>query len=68
MPTLYLIDGHAYLHRAYHALPPLTTSHGQPVNAVYGFVRMLWKILKQEKPNYLVVCFDTPVPTFRQQA
>ena len=68
MPTLYLIDGHAYLHRAYHALPPLANSHGQPVNAIYGFVRMLLKIIKQEKPDYLAVCFDTAAPTFRHQA
>jgi DNA polymerase I len=68
MPVLYLIDGHAYLHRAYHALPPLTNSHGQPVNAVYGFVRMLMKIIRQEKPDYIAVCFDTPAPTFRHEA
>src|SRR4029077_13730630 len=68
MPVLYLIDGHAYLHRAYHALPPLTTSHGQPVNAIYGFVRMLLKIIKQEKPDHMIVCFDTPAPTFRHEA
>jgi len=68
MPGLYLIDGHAYIHRAYHALPPLSTSKGQPVNAVYGFVRMLLKIIKQEKPDHLIVCFDTAAPTFRHEA
>jgi DNA polymerase-1 len=68
MPSLYLIDGHAYLHRAYHALPPLTNSKGQPVNAIYGFIRMMLKILKQEKPDYIGVCFDTAAPTFRHQA
>src|ERR1700704_2210404 len=68
MPVLYLIDGHAYLHRAYHALPPLVTSKGQPVNAIYGFVRMLWKIIRQEKPDHMIVCFDTAAPTFRHQA
>src|SRR5580698_400797 len=68
MPGLYLIDGHAYIYRAYHALPPLTNSQGQPVNAVYGFVRMLLKIIKQEKPDHLIVCFDTPAPTFRHTA
>jgi len=68
MPRLYLIDGHAYIHRAYHALPPLTTSKGEPVNAVYGFLRMLLKLIRQEKPDYLVVCFDTPAMTFRHKA
>src|SRR5437763_1924300 len=68
MPALYLIDGHAYLHRAYHALPPLNTSQGQPVNAIYGFVRILWKIIKQEKPDHMIVCFDTAAPTFRHKA
>src|SRR5207253_5384472 len=68
MPTLYLIDGHAYLHRAFHALPPLTTSSGQPVNAIYGFLRMLLKIINQGKPDYLAVCFDTPAQTFRHVA
>ncbi len=68
MPSFYLIDAHAYLHRAFHALPPLTTSRGEPVGAVYGFMRMLIKILKQHKPDYVAVCFDTAAPTFRHQA
>ena len=65
MPSLYLIDAHAYLHRAYHALPPMTTSRGQPVGAIYGFMRMILKIQKQYKPDYVAVCFDTAAPTFR---
>lgn len=65
MPKLYLIDAHAYLHRAYHAVPPLTTSKGEPVNAVYGFLRMISKITRQYKPDYVAVCFDTAAPTFR---
>lgn len=65
MPSLYLIDAHAYLHRAYHALPPLNNSRGEPVNAVYGFLRMISKILRQYKPDYVAVCFDTAAPTFR---
>jgi DNA polymerase-1 len=68
MPTLYLIDAHAYLHRAYHALPPLTTSKGQPVGAIYGFMRMVLKIERQYKPDYIAVCFDTAAPTFRHKA
>jgi DNA polymerase I len=68
MPTLYLIDAHAYLHRAYHALPPLSNSEGQPVNAIYGFMRMLVKIIRQYKPDYMAVCFDHAAPTFRHEA
>jgi len=64
---LILIDGNAILHRAYHALPPLTTRSGELVNAVYGFASMLLKILEELKPNYLAVAFDTGKPTFRQQ-
>ncbi|MDH5662312.1 MAG: DNA polymerase I [Elusimicrobiota bacterium] len=63
----YLIDGNAYIHRAFHALPPLTNSSGRMVNAVYGFTRMLLKILRQEKPDYVAVCFDFPAPTFRHK-
>jgi len=62
---LVLIDGHAILHRAYHALPPLTTSTGELVNAVYGFTTMLLKVIDELKPSYLIVAFDTPKPTFR---
>lgn len=65
MTKLYLIDGNAYIHRAYHALPPLTTARGEMVNAVYGFIRMLLKILRTEKPDCIVVCFDYPAKTFR---
>lgn len=66
MSKLLLIDGNAILHRAYHALPPLTNSKGEVVNAVYGFFSMLFTVLQQEKPSHLVVCFDRPKPTFRQ--
>jgi DNA polymerase-1 len=64
---LYLIDGNGYIHRAFHALPPLTNSSGQMVNAVYGFTRMVFKILREEKPDYLAICFDFPAPTFRHK-
>jgi DNA polymerase-1 len=66
-PRLYLIDAHAYLHRAYHALPPLTNSKGEPVGALYGFARTLIQILKRDKPEGLAICFDTPGPTFRDK-
>lgn len=68
LKSLYLIDGNAYIHRAFHALPPLTNSRGEPVGAVFGFARMILKILRQEKPDYVAVCFDTPEPTFRHKA
>ncbi|MBN1621675.1 MAG: DNA polymerase I [Endomicrobiales bacterium] len=67
MKKLYLIDGNSYIHRAYHALPPLTTSKGEMVNAVYGFIRMMLKILNSEKPDYVAVCFDYPAKTFRHK-
>jgi DNA polymerase-1 len=66
MPCLVLIDGNSLLHRAYHALPKtLTTSEGEVVNAVYGFTRMLLKVVKDLKPAYLAVAFDMKGPTFR---
>jgi len=65
MKQFLIIDGNAYIHRAYHALPPLFTSKGEMVQAVYGFLRMLVKIIKTFKPEYLAVCFDHPSKTFR---
>lgn len=66
MKKLLIIDGNAMVHRAYHALPPLTDKQGQVVNAVYGFFSMLIKVLDEVKPEYLIVCFDRPKPTFRK--
>jgi DNA polymerase-1 len=68
MKKIFLVDGNAYVHRAYHALPPLTTSKGEMVNAVYGFVRMILKIVRSENPEYIAVCFDYPAATFRHKA
>lgn len=67
MNRLVIIDGHAILHRAYHALPPLTTSKGIPINAVYGFTSMLLRVVAELKPSHLIVAFDTPEPTFRNK-
>ncbi len=64
---LYIIDGNAYIHRAFHALPMLTNSQGLVINAVYGFTRTLLKIIKRDQPDYLAVCFDSPHPTFRHK-
>jgi len=62
-----IIDGNALLHRAFHALPPLTTKEGTLVNAVYGFALTFLKVLKDLKPTYLAVAFDTKAPTFRDE-
>ncbi|MFH1283704.1 MAG: DNA polymerase I [bacterium] len=64
---IYLIDAHAYIHRAFHALPPFTTSKGLMVNALYGFLRFLIKLIKEKKPDYIGICFDYPAPTFRHK-
>lgn len=61
---LVLLDSNALLHRAYHALPPLT-SRGQLTNALYGFSAVLIRILNEFRPQYLAACFDLPQPTFR---
>lgn len=67
MTKLLLIDGNAVLHRAYHALPgSLTTKDGAPINAVYGFVSMLIRIIEDIKPTHIAVAFDTPKETFRK--
>ncbi len=66
MSCLVLIDGNAILHRAFHALPPLTNRAGELVNAVYGFSTMLLKVINDLKPDFLAVAFDTPEPTFRK--
>ncbi|MGH9856356.1 MAG: 5'-3' exonuclease [Acidobacteriota bacterium] len=65
MKKLLLIDGNAILHRAYHAYPPLTNPKGEVINAVYGFFAMLLTVYADQKPDYLVVCFDRGAPTFR---
>lgn len=65
MATLMLIDGHALAYRAYHAFPPLTTSSGELVNAVYGFSRILLTVLRDLHCEYIAVSFDLPKPTFR---
>lgn len=67
MKKFYIIDGNAYIHRAYHALPPLSTSNNQQVNAVYGFIKLLLKIKETFKPDYIAVCFDYPAKNFRHE-
>ncbi|MDP3724130.1 MAG: DNA polymerase [bacterium] len=65
MKTIVLVDGNALLHRAYHALPPLSTSAGELINAVYGFTSTLLTVLKELHPEYVAVCWDRKAPTFR---
>ncbi len=65
---LFILDANALLHRAWHALPPLTSPTGQMVNAVYGVVNVVLKLLEEHKPDAFVACWDTAAPTFRHQA
>lgn len=67
MSTLVLIDGHAIMHRAFHAMPPLSTPTGEPINAVHGLVSMMIKIILDLKPTHIAVVFDEKAPTFRQK-
>jgi DNA polymerase-1 len=67
MEKLLLVDGNGLMHRAYHALPPFKTSKGVPTQVVYGFLSMLHKAVADFQPQYLLVCFDTPAPTFRNR-
>ncbi len=66
-PELYLIDGSAYIYRAYHAVKPLSNSHGLPTHAVFGFTSILRRLLKERSPQYLAVAFDTRGPVFRHR-
>ncbi|MGA2417977.1 MAG: 5'-3' exonuclease H3TH domain-containing protein [Candidatus Staskawiczbacteria bacterium] len=64
---LIIIDSNALLHRAFHALPPLTTKSGQETGAVYGFLLTLFKAIKDLQPTHIVACFDTKAKTFRHE-
>ncbi|MBU1031302.1 hypothetical protein KKE03_00020 [Patescibacteria group bacterium] len=68
MKRLVLVDGNALLHRAYHAVPPFTTSSGELVNAVYGFSSMILKVIDELHPEYMAIAWDEKGPTFRHQA
>ena len=64
---LVLIDGHSILNRAFYGVPDLSNAEGLHTNAVYGFLNIMFKILEEEKPEYLAVAFDVHAPTFRHQ-
>ena len=66
--TLVLLDVHAILHRAYHALPEFESSKGEPTGALYGLCTMLIKLVKDLKPDYIIACYDLPEPTLRHEA
>jgi len=64
---LIIIDSNAVIHRAFHALPPLTTKKGELVNAIYGFLLVFFKAIKEFQPDFVVATFDFPAPTFRHK-
>lgn len=65
-PPIYLIDGSGYIFRAYYAIRGLSTAHGFPTNAIYGFTQMIWKLLQDKQPTHLAVIFDSKEPSFRE--
>ncbi len=65
--TLLLIDANSLIHRAFHALPPLTAPDGRPTGALYGLTSIILKILKERKPKYVAAAFDRPEATFREK-
>lgn len=67
MKKFLLVDGNAIMHRAFHALPPFKTKDGIPTQVVYGFFSMIYKPIIEFSPSYFAICFDTPVPTFRNK-
>jgi DNA polymerase-1 len=66
MKKILIIDANSFIHRAFHALPPLETPDGRPIGAIYGLTNILFSILNREKPDYVAAAFDTPEKTFRK--
>jgi len=64
---LIIIDSNSIIHRAFHALPPLTTKKGELVNAIYGFLLVFFKAIREFQPDYIATTFDYPAPTFRHK-
>ena len=65
MTDLVLIDGSSYLYRAFHALPSLTNSQGEPTGALHGVLTMILKLVREQEPSHIAVVFDAPGKTFR---
>ena len=64
---LFLVDGHSLCYRAFYAIPNLTNSKGEPTNALYGFVTMMRRLMEEQKPGHVAMCFDRKEPTFRHE-
>ena len=64
---LFLVDGHSLCYRAFYAIPNLTNSKGEPTNALYGFITMMRKLMEEQKPDHVAMCFDRKEPTFRHE-
>jgi DNA polymerase I len=60
-----ILDSHAIIHRAYHALPDFVSANGEPTGALYGLCTMLFGIIKEFRPDYIFAAFDLPKPTYR---
>jgi len=67
MKTLLIIDSSAIIHRAFHALPPLTSPTGEPIGAIYGLTSTIIRVLNRQSPDYIAATFDRPEPTFRKK-
>ncbi len=67
MKKLFLIDANSLIHRAFHAIPPLTSPAGEPTGALYGLAGLLLKICRDQRPDYVAAAFDRPEPTFRKE-
>lgn len=67
MNKIIIFDGNALMHRAFHAIPSLSTPNGEPINAVYGVFQMLFKVINDFNPTHIIFAFDTPEPTFRKK-
>ena len=65
--TLLLLDSHAIIHRAYHAVPDFRNSQGVPTGALFGIINMLFSILEKYKPDAVIACYDLPHPTYRHE-
>ena len=65
--TLLLLDVHAIIHRAYHAVPDFKNSKGEPTGALFGIINMLFGILEKLKPDVIIACYDLPHPTYRHE-